>query len=442
MSFIHNKGLHNIIWAVLGKFFSGVKLALLGIIIARYLGPEDFGVLSYVVSFVTLLSVLAEFRLHNILVREVSEGKTNHNTLLGSSLSLCLFFSLVGYILLVFIIISIKEQIEVKNFILIYGLSYFFQSFRFLRAYFVANQKNNIIIRIELVTTVFIILTALFIVSIKGNIIHFILLRTMDFFMFSLVIVALYNGKNNKIKQWKVNKEIRQKLFKDSLPLVLSGFALIVFQRIDQIMIRNFISDYAVGQYSAAVSITSIVAFVPIIISESIVPAYIKVKNFSSDDYYIWFRQRFSDFLTWGGFFLSFIIMILSPFIIKVLYGNDYLPAIEVMKVFSWKGMLIALGAAAGQIMIIENKHQISYWKSIFGGLANIGLNFFLILKYGMIGAVWASLLAFLISSYLSHLVLKRYNYIFWIQTKSLAFGLFNLVKDGKRFFKEATIKV
>ena len=126
--------------------------------------------------------------------------------------------------------------------------------------------------------------------------------------------------------------------------------------------------------------------------------------------------------------------MLLSSVIINILYGSDYFPAITVMKVFAFKGFFVAIGAVAAQIMIVEAVHQLAYIKSIVGGILNVVLNYFLILKMGIMGAVWASLAAFFVSSYLVHFFMPRYQYIFWIQTKSVIFGGFFIVNDLKHF--------
>ncbi len=433
---IKKQGITNIIWGVIGKFFSGVKVALLGIIIGRFLGPEDLGVFSYVLSFVALFSVLSEFRLHNILVREISKDKKQTPVLLGSSLVITLFFAVIGYLSLALITLSMKENSTIKIFILIYGISYFFQTFRFLRAFFIAKKQNSLIKTAEVITTVVILSFAIIFAYLNLNIKYFIMLKVVDIFLFIFILILIYHKHNADFLTWKYDKKTIKHLVKSSFPLVLSAFALIIFQKIDQVMIKHYINEYAVGQYAAAVSITSIVSFVPIIISETLMPTLITIKEKKSTEAYIWFRQRFSDFLVWGSIVLSYLIMVLSPIIITTLYGDKYASAITVMKIFSWKGAFIALGAAAGQIMIIENKHQISYIKSILGGISNVLLNIIFITKYGMIGAVWASIIAFMISSFLSHLFIKRYQYIFWIQLKSIFTGLYYIFVDGKKFIK------
>ncbi len=426
---INKKNFLNLCWGVFAKLFSGLKLAFLGIILARYLGPEDFGVFNYVISFVTLFSVLAEFRLQSILVRDFSENREDANLLLGSSFKICLFFACLGYLLLSLVVCLIDDERIVKIFLLIYGLSFFFQIFRFLRAFFISKFLNKFIIRAEIITTLFVLTIAFIFIYFKLPVIYFIVLRVLDFFIFSVLLIVLYWMAEGSVIEWKDNLKIRKKLIKDSFPLVLSGFAVVIFNKIDQVMLRYFIDDYAVGQYSAAVAITGIISFVPIVLSESISPMLISKKK-SNIDIYIKYRQSFSNILIWGSFLLSIIIMFLSPYIIAFLYGSDYYPAIDVMQVFSFKGLFVAMGAVAAQIMIIESVHQLAYIKSIIGGVANVVFNFILIPELGIMGAVWASLFAFFLSSYAVHFFMKRYRYIFWIQTKSLIFGWYFLLKD------------
>lgn len=430
----------NLIWAVFAKLFSGLKLALLGIIIARYLGPKDFGVFSYVISFVSLFSVLAEFRLQSILIRDFSQNNINSKILLGSSFRICLFFASIGYLALSFIVYMLNDDNNVSLFILIYGLSYFFQIFRFLKAFFVSRYLNKLIIRAEVIAAFIVLILGASFIYFKLSVVYFVVLRTLDVFVFSVLLIVLYTKLEGSIMFWVYDVKVRKKLVLDSYPLVLSSFAVIIFNKIDQVMLRYIIDDYAVGQYSAAVSITGIISFIPIVLSESISPSLISRRK-RDIELYEKSKQSFSNILIWGSLVLSIIIMLLSPYIISILYGKDYHPAIAVMKVFAFKGLFVAMGAVAAQIMIIEAIHQLAYIKSIVGGIVNIVFNYVLISKIGIMGAVWASLLAFLLSSYLVHFFMKRYRYIFWIQTKSLLFGWYFIIRDIKLLMSSNTIK-
>ena len=207
---------------------------------------------------------------------------------------------------------------------------------------------------------------------------------------------------------------------------------MIIFQQFDKIMIKHFLDENAVGQYTASSSLISLIVFVPVVLTEALSPYLIAFKQEKGLPYYRKKAQLFSDYIFWGSFLISAVVMLLSSLIINIIYGNQFTEAIEVMRIFSWQGALIAMGSVAAQIMIIDNTHQIAYLKSIMGGVMNIALNIIWIPKFGIIGAVWASLLAYFISSYVAHLFIKRYRYIFHVQTKSITHGLFNIYYDLK----------
>ena len=215
---VKTKKFFNLIWAVFGKLFSGLKLALLGIIIARYLGPKDFGLFSYVISLVSLFSVLAEFRLQNILIRDFAENQQDKNALLGSALKICLFFASIGYIVLALVTFSIGDESLVRFFILIFGTSYFFQVFRFLRAFFIGKELNKLIVRAELITAFIILLIAVALTTLNTSVFHFLLLRIFDVALLSAILVILYVSTTESVFNWKDNTEIRKRLVKDSFP--------------------------------------------------------------------------------------------------------------------------------------------------------------------------------------------------------------------------------
>lgn len=427
-----NKNIFNVIWAVTSKLLSGLKLVIVGVIVARYLGPEIFGSYSYCISFVTLLSVLAEFRFHNIIIREISENKIKSEKILGSAFYNCLFFSSLGYVTLIILVNFIETDDKLANLILIYGLSYFFQTLRFLRAFFIAKYKNNIILRVETLTSLLVIILGIVFGLSGSSIVFFIFLRILDIFMISALLLFFYQLEFKNLKKWQFNKEISFELIKNSSPLVISSLALVIFQQFDKIMIKQILDEYSVGQYTASASLISLIVFVPVVLSEVISPYLIAAKEKTGNLYYKKKAQLFSDYIFWGSIFLCFIVMILSPLIINIVYGDQYFDAIRVMQIFAWQGGLIAMGSVAAQIMIIDNTHQIAYLKSISGGLINIVLNIIWIPKFGIIGAVWASLIAYAISSYFAHFVIVRYRYIFYIQTRSITHGLINIFADLK----------
>lgn len=419
----------NIFWGLAGKLVNGLKLLIFGIIIARYAGPELYGLFNYVISFVTLFTIIAEFRIQNIILRELSIKNHDENKILGTSLGTCLIFAVIGFAFVCMSLMIFKEEKDVMLLILLYSSSFFFQSFRFLRAYFISRKLNYIIAKVESLVTVFLALLIVLGIYYNFEISYFIFLKAFDFLLISLFFVISYLIKIGNVTAWRFNITLFFYFVKQSFPLVLSGVSVIVFQKIDQIMIRNMINEESLGQYAAAATIINLITFAPIVLSETATPYLVNILS-NKNENYLQFKQKFSDYITWGSIFMSILLIIFSQKIILLAFGSEFQEAITLMSLFSWKGLFVALGVVSGQIMIIENIHHISYIKSIIGAAINIILNIILITKVGIIGAVYASIVAFFVSSYLTHYFIPVYRSIFFLQTRSIFCGLFNILPD------------
>ena len=104
------KVIRNVLWALLGKFTNMFGMLFVGILVARYLGPEQYGLMNYVISYVTLFSVFAGFGLSNIEVRELSAHPEKKERILGTCLGIRLFFSVVAFFIIsLLVIISAKD---------------------------------------------------------------------------------------------------------------------------------------------------------------------------------------------------------------------------------------------------------------------------------------------------------------------------------------------
>ena len=68
-------------------------------------------------------------------------------------------------------------------------------------------------------------------------------------------------------------------LLKESWPLILSGLVISVYMKIDQVMIKHLIDDNAVGIYAAAVKVSEIWYFIPVVIASSLFPAIINSRK-------------------------------------------------------------------------------------------------------------------------------------------------------------------
>ena len=148
------KILANVFWAMLGKVVNMVGQLFVGILVARYLGPEQYGVMNYVISYVTLFTIISGFGLANIEIRELSRVPEERDAIMGTCFRLRLLFATIGYLLIIATLIVFKTDTFTSTMILAYGLVLYTGCFEVIRNYFTSIVKNEYVVKSEILRTI------------------------------------------------------------------------------------------------------------------------------------------------------------------------------------------------------------------------------------------------------------------------------------------------
>ena len=422
--------IHNVSWAVLGKSVDIVIGLIVGIFVARYLGPEQYGLMSYVISYVMLFSILSSFGLDSIEVRELSKALIPKEEILGTACAIRLLLSL-GTIFLIFIALWIYES-DAFTFwaVMIYSVSLLISSFNVIRNYFSAIMQNKYIVKSEIFRKVTGAGIKILLLLNNMSLIWFIIAITFDFILVASGYIFSYWKKAGSLSAWRFDSTVAGMLLKESYPLLLSGAMVIVYQKIDQVMIRNMIDNNAVGQFAVASALTQYVIFIPTVIAQTITPLLVKLHQrdiaaFNSK------KQQFMDLMVWSSVLMAMLLSLSASFIIPLLYGAAYSGAVPVLQIMAWKAVFVGLLASSGQIIIIEGIQQYAVFRNIIGCIVCVVLNLLLIPRFGIIGSAWATLVTLCFAGYLSHLLIAPYRYLFKLQTSAILSGWRRIFKTG-----------
>jgi O-antigen/teichoic acid export membrane protein len=189
--------------------------------------------------------------------------------------------------------------------------------------------------------------------------------------------------------------------------LMLSGIVVMIYMRIDQIMIKHMINEEAVGYYAVAVRLCEAWYFIPVTLCNSIFPAIVNAKNVS-EEFYNNRMQKLYDLLTWLAIGIAVPVTVFSSQIIQLLFGNEFSAASPVLTIYIWAGVAVFLGVASSQYLINENLTKLSFIRSFVGMVINVALNFILIPEYGIIGSAVATLVSYTVVAFVP-LFNKRY---------------------------------
>jgi len=388
------KYFHNTGWLFIGRIANLAISFFVVAYVARYLGPTNYGLLSYAVSFVGLFSFIANLGIDQVLYRDLVKYPEKENEYIGTAFFLKLIGGLFAF-LLVLIFTFIVNTDEVTNIlILIIAFSFIFQSFNIINYEFQARVKAKYPTIGSLVSIFILSLLKLLIIFFGKGIIYFAFIYLLESLLYAIMFIFIYKKFNYKILGWTFNKKISLLILKDSWPLLFVSAFTIIYSRIDQVMVKHFIDQTAVGLYGAAVSIAEIWYFIPGIIVSSIFPAIINAKKINE----IVYKKRLADLfllITIISLGISIPIFILAKPIIYIIFGSSYLSAISILQIYVWAGIGLSLTNALNHYLINENKTKILFIISLSGMIINVILNLFLIPLYKNNGAAIATLISY-----------------------------------------------
>lgn len=413
----------NVIWLFLDKILRlGVGL-IVGVLVARYLGPELFGKWNYAIAFISLVSAIATLGLDQIVVKHLLDKNEEERLLLGTAFYLRLIGSFICTIFVVTYFYFFKNDSLLLGVAFLTVLNLWFQAFDVidLKNQSLLQSRKTVIVK----NSVFVVLSIvrLFFVYFKFSLISFVFLGLLECMLGALGLI-LYYGINN-FTEWKFNIAYCNVLLKQAWPLILSGIVIMMYMRLDQIMIGEMIGDRGVGLYSVSTRFTELWYFIPSVFASSFFPKLVEKFNINKNNYYD-VCLKLLKLLFVISFSIALFFTFSSNFIINFLYGKEYIMSVFALQISIWTGVFVFWGVAAGNMLVIENLNKHNLIKSIQGLLLNILLNLMLIPKYGINGAAIATLISQFYASYLYYFFFKKTRHIFILQTKSILF--FNYV--------------
>ena len=428
------KVITNIIWALLGKVATASGVFLVGILVARYLGPEKYGLMNYVISFVTLFTVVAEFGFGYIIVRELSKNPDKKNEIMGSSFLVKIAFSTLAYFLVLFVNYLFNSDSETFLMIALYGLYFFTTPFTVIRSYFTSIVQNKYIVKSEISRTCIGALIKVILLYFEFSIVYFVCAAAFDFALVAGGYVVLYKTNVGDLKDWKFSFSFAKFLCSESWPLALSASAIIFYHKIDQVMIKTMINDESAGYFACATSFLILVMFLPGILAQTITPLLVKLKK-EKTSAYLEKRQIFVDIMVWGALIASIIITLCSYWIIKLSYGDSYVAAVPILQILTWKTIGNSLNEASRHLIIIEGRQKWVFIQDIFGCISCVLLNLIFIPFWGIAGSALVAVITTLITGFLSLAIIPPYRPIFKVELNAILWGWKDLIHIKKFFY-------
>lgn len=386
----------------------GVGL-LVGVWVARYLGPADFGLLNYVMAVTALFVTIGALGLNDIVVRDLVSRPQETGEILGTAAGLQLVGGVVAFVAAMAAIVVMRPgEPQTWAIMALFAISLLGQCGDTVRAWFESRVQSRNVVWVA--NGVFAGATALRVAGILGGLplAWFALISGLELLLTSVGLVLLIrrSGRDGPaaMANWRFSRTRAVQMLKSSWPLALSGIAITLNMRIDQVMLGQLLDDSAVGLFSAAVRLSEVWYFIPVAIVASAFP-FIAGQSDQAVADRRW-RQLYGG-MFWLSVAAGVFATLLGPWLIRLLFGEAYAPAGGILVIHIWSGFNVALGLVWSRWIVLENQPRIQLLVQTLGAAINIGLNLLLIPRMGVIGAAWATLASYWISGIFSFLIYK-----------------------------------
>ena len=422
----------NIGWTSSGRFLRMGGSLVVGTMVVRYLGPARYGAFSYAFALYGLFNIVSNLGLDVLVVSEIAltEDAAEEAAVLGTAFWLKIAASVlttaaatlyswwahpgdtvITAMVAMLSIASISQGLDVVD--------YFFQ----------AKTRS----RVAVVPQLYVFLASnvgrVIAICLHASLLVFGLIASLEILGSEVALAVVYWMHQRNLWQWTFRRERAVNMLKRSWPLMIAGLLVIVYMRTDQVMLGSMATKEVVGQYSSASRLSEIWYAIPALICGSVMPRLLKRKADEPEVYY-GRLQRMYDIMVGISVALALVTTLLGKYVVLLLFGPAYLPAVAILRVHIWTGPFVFLGVTSGMQLVHEDLTGISLQRSVAGAVGNVALNYLLIPRFGGVGSAVATLITQAVTSYLLDATNRSTRHIFRMKTKAL-FGAWAFEKES-----------
>ena len=395
-----------------------------GIYVARYLGPERFGLLSYANSYVGIFTAIAILGLDGIVVRELVKSPDQRDTLLGTSFLLKVVGTLLMWVLILATLFFSNNDPLTSALIAIIAFGVLFQTFNVIDYNFQAEVKLKYVVHSQIVQLIVSSITKLVLILKGLPLVWFAAVYSLDAIILAVGLAYAYSRNSGSIKKWKWNAKVALALLLDSWPLMFAYMSYLIYAKIDRIMIKEMLDEHNVGIYSAAYILYEAPLFISLMIAKSVYPILVQYYQDNKNKFFQLY-STLSSYMTLLSYLIVLFIFIFHEILIQITFGESFEESSKILMLLSF-GMIPMFNAfLRSSYITISGNQKIILYTTLFSAMLNIVLNLLLIKAYGVIGAVYATVFTLTLSLIVLNFAFTNTRSIFFIQAKSLLlFGI------------------
>lgn len=398
--FINSKEIKNASWIIAGRVIQMVLSFFVSVLTARYLGPGNYGVINYAAAYIAFFTSLCTLGINSVIIKDFVDHQDEQGEAIGTSLLLRGVSSLLSAFMIVGIVSIIDEGEKITIVVAaLQSIALLFQVTDTFNYWFQSRYQSKITSLATLIAYVMASAYRIVLLALGKSIIWFALANAVDYICMAIVLLIAYKKYNGpKLSfSWVKGKS----LLRSSYNYILSGMMVAIYGQTDKFMLKQMMNETSVGYYSLASSINQMWVFILTAIIDSMYPTILSLYSRGDEKQFERKNRQLYAVVIFISVFVAIMFMIFGEFLIRLLYGDAYSPALEPLNIIVWYTVFSYLSVARNAWVVCKNNQKYLKYMYCSAAVLNVFLNWIMIPVWGTSGAALASLITQIFTSLL-----------------------------------------
>lgn len=394
-----------------------------GVWVVRYLGPEQYGLYSYALSFVGLFTAITTLGLDGIVIRNLSSEEWSEGEVIGTAFGLRIAAAVLTIAVVALTIFSVNDHWITQIAVLIVSGRLVFESADVSKLWFKSEIKSKYPVWVRSGVVMMYSATQVAFILMGLPVLAFLALILVQSGLEAGGTYMMYQLVSERgMANWTFRWETARTMMQDAWPLIFAGLSSSVYMKVDQVMLGEMVGESSVGIYATAVKISELWYFIPTAIASSVFPKIVSSKENASGKVYRERMQAFYDIIAVLSYIIILAVMFTADPLIDIVFGEEYKNSATILKVHIWAFLFASFGAVRGKWLVVENMTNLAMLTTFLGAALNVVTNIFLIPRFEGVGAAWATFLSQGMAVYISCLIIPSLRGVFVQMTKAIGF--------------------
>lgn len=411
----------NVGWLALEQVLRLAGGLFVGVLVARHLGATDYGRLAYVIAFATFLSPFITAG-EGFVVRDIAAGVAPSGAVLASATVLASALTLVATasVLAAGQLFSGIFAPGVHTLLLIVLLGTVIRPFGAVDFWFQAHLRaarattaRNIAFLLACVARVVAVVA-------DAPLMTFAWIFAGEAAASTLLLVVTYRLSGGSFSGWRLHRRYMADLSRRAIPLLASSLAIVLYLRIDQVMLGSLAGVRQSGLYAVAVTISEVAWFLPVAVGTALTPRMTRLWAQDRELY----AERLQDLFALAclaAYIVAAATAAVGVWFIPFAYGHGYAHVTPTFLILVLANPFVFLGVIETVWTVNAGRQGIAFARTAGAAAVNIGLNFVMLKPLGATGAAITTVVAYALAAVVFNFPFRASRPILRMQIRAMA---------------------